>query len=340
MIEIARHVRIFDKDPSDDLVLKRTAAVTAIAEKFLQLQYVTDLLALANDIATGVGSNGFTISETRSVEIEDLVKIGSTAFVREEQRLQLLVLSMLAVLQIIKDVEPGRGGWTKNEVIAIGLWLALSFQVPRSEPRLEALRAELLASGRDLVVRSAEAARVRRQVPDIAVKTADITEIPKLGDAIKNGASKTIDILRTNAALDREEIDLLWWVLSDWSVLFQKSFGSMSVPMVAIASGMEAGRLMRRLPSEAHKHLVLRRITENPTFSLQGVVTSLNDESATLRGLFADNENVKTCPSVFPLLAGIHGNIISGRELSLRDWGGRALLESSVIHISGLTSLV
>jgi hypothetical protein len=25
--------------------------------------------------------------------------------------------------------------------------------------------------------------------------------------------------LRSNAAVDREEIDLLWWVLSDWSSL-------------------------------------------------------------------------------------------------------------------------
>jgi hypothetical protein len=51
MADVATHVRIFDPDPSDDLVTKRTAVVKDLAAKLVNDRDIDALIAVADGIA-------------------------------------------------------------------------------------------------------------------------------------------------------------------------------------------------------------------------------------------------------------------------------------------------
>lgn len=333
MTDIARHIRIFEKDPSDDLVQKRATVIKTVAEKFKKPKYVTDLLELANDIATAISSDGFALSDARTTELEGLIKAESPAFVRDGEGLQILVCAMLAALEVIGESAASNHGWSQAEWIAAGVWSALSYQNASKKPRLEALRSELLTASRGLVLQASASARVRQTVPDLVLKAAENVEVNKLPDAIKSAASKTVESLRTNAALDREEIDLLWWALSDWSSLFDESYSALPHVTATVAAGVEAGQLMRRFPSESHKHLALRHIHSKQKLGLQALVDELGKNAEAITNPIADNASVERFPAVFPLLTGLRGKVALDKTLTLREWGVRAFLESSILHV-------
>ena len=55
----------------------------------------------------------------------------------------------LAALQLLDAAPSSTANLLARDVLAIGLWSALSFQKPRSERRLEALRVGLLQKARE-----------------------------------------------------------------------------------------------------------------------------------------------------------------------------------------------
>jgi hypothetical protein len=233
---------------------------------------------------------------------------------------------------------------SRADILAIGLWSALSFQSPRTEAKIESLRSELLDAGRDLALRSAESSRKRAAVSDYALKMAEHEAEGWAGfdKHFKPEFKRIVGALRSNAALDREELDVLWWVLEDWSELLNRRFSTNSTAASAIASGIEAGRLLRRLPSETHKHLVLRNVLEDATLSMTELLKALEPEAPKLAGAHAENEVLSSCPSIFPLLSRIASNQFRGsaskEKRQLSEWAVRALLESAILRLAAAHS--
>jgi hypothetical protein len=339
MPDIARHVKTFDKNPSDDLVTKRSNAVALLTEKYKKLKAVNELLRLVEDTLAGLESQSFGLPSARVDEIEAAIKADSPAFDRENEELQLLVCLMLALLELIHSSTPGSFLWTTHEAIAVGLWLGLSFQAPLTETRLEALRVELLQASQKLICQSAETSRARTLVPDVAIKVTDAADTAKLGSAINTGTNMAIGVLRSNASLDREELDLLWWALGDWSQLQNQHYAELNVATTAITAGVEAARILRRLPAESHKQLVLRRVHGKETLTLRQLTEALNGSLQPIRALYSSNAYVSSYPRIFKLLAGITSAIHLDGERSLRDWGSRALLEAAVIQVAETTTV-
>lgn len=339
MPDIARYVKIFDKNPSDDLVTKRSNAVVLLTEQYKKLKTISELLQLVEDTLAGLESQRFELPSVRVDQIEAAIKVDSPAFDREDKELEVLVCLVLALLELIKTSTPGTVLWTTHEAIAVGLWLGLSFQAPLTETRFEALRVELLQAAQELIARSAETSRSRTLVPDVAIKLTDVADAAKVGSAINTGTNKSVSILRANASLDREELDLLWWALGDWSELQNQHYAQLSVATAALTAGVEAARILRRLPAEAHKQLVLRRVHGTESFTLAQLLEALAGSLDPIRTLYAGNAYVSSYPRTFKLLAGITaGNQVEG-ERSLRDWGWRALLEAAVIQVAETTTV-
>jgi hypothetical protein len=339
-MDIAQHIRIFDKMPTDELVEKRTTAINSLAEKYQEVSTVGDLFQLAADFTKGVAKGG-GLPEPRIAEIEAAIRETSGSFVRQGQELQVLTCGLLAILKLLAEAKPTSGEWTRRDVLALGLWSGLGFQVPRTEERLEGLRSELLVAARNLALGSTANARKRQQVPAVTLKMPEAYDATNIGNAIQNGAAGAIDALRTNAALDREEIDLLWWVLSGWSKSAEKMFSNMSEPAAVVVAGLEAGSIVRRIPGEAHKHLILRLLTQDKTISMQEILESVKEEREKIATLFANNPLLAGRESLFPLVSAFvawkaGGKGAAARALELSDWAARALLESSILHVGQL----
>lgn len=344
-INIAAHVRIFDQDPEDDLVVKRTAAINALAGRFGKKSSALAILQWANDLAMAVEWKGSQLSDLLSREIEAAIRKPSDAFVAEGQGLQMTVCGLLGVLQTLDTAQPSSGTLVVSDVLAVGLWSALSFQTPRTEPRIEALRSEVLGKARDLVLASATSSRKRQRIPE-----PEITEPKEFNGAgvtqsVKTGFKATIDALTSNAAIDREEIDLLWWVLGDRSESLGRRFSSdQSTAALSVAAGLEAGCILRRMPGDAHRHLVLRNLAGQGSLSLSELLKAIGDDRAALSKRYGDDQTVTACPAVFPLITalctGSASHVRSKSKHSLSDWAARALLESAAHHVTSYTPSV
>jgi hypothetical protein len=346
MSHVATYIRIFASDPSDDLVEKRTAAIGEIAGIFRGRRNVADLLQTANDLAVAVQQDG-KLSPALTATIEDAIRKKSTAFVAEGHDLEMLVCGMAGALQAVSgNAALSHGRVSITDVLSFGLWSALSFQKPRPEEKLEQLRGELLKAAHSHCTAVARDSRQRVQVSDpefveAAKKKEGEQETPFGASAVKDGLTLFKDAiadLRSNAAVDREEIDLLWWVLSDWSSLLGRPFSDSKagIAAAAVASGFEVGRMIRRAPAQAHRHLVLRNVKAGKDLSLQDLLTAIGADRQALAPTEAQTY-ISQCPAVFPLSAALQAGVASDPRAEdkrpLSEWAVRALLESSTAHL-------
>jgi hypothetical protein len=197
----------------------------------------------------------------------------------------------------------------------------------------------LLQQCQRVVLTRAEAARKRIKVPDVRFDEPEELTANNIGEAFKKGLKDTFDALTVNAAIDREEIDLLWWVLADWSKLLDARFSSSKkLVSVAIASGLEVGKMLRSMPVDAHRHLALRHISNADPISLVDLITELGDDIQKLAAPYMSNAVLIACPNIFPLLTALTSEEASGKEAeikySLHDWAARAMLESAALHVT------
>jgi len=340
MTTIATHIRIFDAEPTDDLVTKRTVAIGQISEALKKQTSVDELLQTANDLARAVEHKG-VFSETLGKEIEEAIAKSAVSFVAEKNGTQMVTCGMLGALQAI-DANPGNSSnLLISDVLALGLWSALGFQKPSTNAKLEALRTELLNKAHGVVLKRASLSRKRMDVPDMKFAApADGSEPVSVDTSFADATRATVEALRANAAVDREELDLLWWVLSDRSELLKRHLSTEKNSTTrAIASGIEAGHLLRRMPSEAHLHLVLRNVgADDATSSLTDVIKAVADDRQALVAPYGGQQIVLACPAVFPLLNGLRNGTSSDghakQKRSLEDWAARALLESSILQVT------
>lgn len=341
MTDIATHVRIFDADPEDDLVAKRAAAIKDLATRHLKSREVRLIFQTGNDLALAVETKT-KVPEALRDEVEAAVRdAGAEAFVASEQPLQVTVCGLLGALHALEGARPASGEVTTSTVLAVGLWSALSFQTPRAEPKLEALRAELMKIAREHVIACATSSRVRLNVPDPNIPVAEPFDAGAVAKSVTTGLKSVLGALRSNAAIDREEIDLLWWVLGDWSDILERRFsGRPDSIATALASGIEVGRMLRRMPGDAHRNLTLRQINSAASLSLAEVLSGLGNEREPMAALYSGNTMVTSCPAVFPLLtalttgSAVHAKNKSKRKVS--EWAERALLESAALHVTSL----
>jgi len=338
MTDIAAHIRIFDSTPTDDLVEKRTASLKDIQSIFTKKNTAPELFQVANNLACIINKEVDKVEDLVK-KIETAIRNKSKAFSAEGQELQLSVCAQLAAIQLMETTPIETDKIQCADVIAIGLWSALTFQAPQSAAKLESLRLELLQQCQRIVRARAEAARKRIQVPNASFKEPEEFNATKVGDAFKEGLEETINALRINAAIDREEIDLLWWVLAGWSKLLDRRFSSsQSQASIAVASGLEVGKMLRSMPVEAHFHLALRHVNDAQNISLIDLLIALGDDIQKLAASYIGNPIIEACPEIFPLLTALTSRTASKKDAkikhSLHDWAARAMLESAALHVT------
>jgi len=339
MTDIASHIRIIEASPTDDFVEKRQAAIGAMAKQFKTRSTFVDILGLADGLAAAIAPKG-KLPDELATQVETTLRVASPSFVLEGHLLEARVCALLGAVSYLASATPGGGAASRSDVLALGLWSALSFQKPLAEAKLERLRVELLGLARGLAVKAAENSRQRAPVPDGDFAPAEADGWAGVEKKWKTGPLKTLDALRLNAALDREEIDLLWWVLADWSAVFQEKLSSMDQRLSPLVASWEIAQLLKRMPAEAHTHLVLRLVQDGNKENLTDLIAELGDKRVALAQQIVGDAIVVSCPHVFPLLNALTNpaSKIAGDKEARRpaDWASRALLESGLLRMSKL----
>lgn len=340
MDDIAEHIRIFEPNPDDDFVTKREAAIKVVATKLGKKRNFNELLALADDVSTAL----FDLEVSDSPICDEMVealKAKSPSFSPIENTLQIAVCAALAVLRLIRGAAPADGRVTTPVFLGFAIWSGLSHRKPIKDQKLENLRGAILDTARELTLESATLARERDEIPELKMPARPAAEEEDTTSADFNAAAKeTIGALKSNAALDREELDLLWWVLGNWSDIAQNKVDTLPELSRAIISGIEVSEMLRRVPGDAHRHLVIRAINEDKEITLKKVLTELGAMKDSLANHFSSESKIAENKAVLPLLNAIcadqTGSSFGSEKLKVSDWGSRALVEGALLRMINL----
>lgn len=336
MSTLANHMRITGLQVTNEDVDSRKAGVTLLKAAWGKINAVDKIFMKAAAVAAALGGDG-TPAEALGKEVEMAVQKKASAFLCTERPLEVGIVGGMVATEIMAAA-PVTSGWQIADVWAAALWLALGFQPPLAHVKREALRLSVLQTARDRSIAGAEKARERVTVPDFGAVSLTAGEEQKLPDAVKAAAGPTIDALRRNAALDREELDFLWWAQLRRSRLLKRPLDSIDETARVVAAGIEGAAYLRRMPSDVHREIVLRTIVANPAVPLAGVLAALGPDRQTLGARYASGLPAGGA-ILFPLVNAIVTGTVEGSpagaeiERSAEEWGSRALLEAALLKM-------
>ena len=336
MDNISVHMRITGLTPSNEDVDSRRSAASHLATSWGKIKDVGEIFKKVAAIAEALGNDG-TPPTNLGDEIQTAVQKNASAFLYSERPLEVGVCAGMAAISILKQ-PVGTHGWTIPDVYSNALWSTLSFQPPLAEEKRENLRREVLELARQRSLDSANKARERVTVIDPIDLVVTIDEENKATTNFRKAAQDSIEALRRNAALDREELDFLWWVQLNRSRLLDHPFAGIAEATRLVASGIEAAQHLRRLPAEVHRDVVLRTVEENPELDLTELIAEIGGNRAALVGHFSDSTALSH-PTIFPLLHALSTGAVSGDGAAVKgkasEWGARALLETALARMMG-----
>lgn len=329
MKTMAEYALIFGTEANDDWVQKRTAAAVAIQE-WLQEQPPS----FAARVAASLGSTFANVAlvDEIAANCASLIQGQAPSFVRSATHgdMQIQVVLAVAVAELIGE-EPVESGWSVATTMAIVLWSTLAFQERVKEEKLERLRQHLLEVGRKHVLEAAAATRRRHPIPPVGAIGIDQDSQAgaRVNNAFKRAAEPVITALQENAALDREELDFLWWLLSEHSEMLDIPLSSLAPLVRAVVCGLEVADKIHQVPGHAHRRIALRGIGESKDQSVQDVIAAIG----TYRAQIAEAMPVPPgLEAALPLLRAIADPSAPTLDLRLNayDWGARALLEGAI----------
>lgn len=334
MENIAVHMRISGVTITDDDVNSRRTAAASLATKWVKERNVSTILSKAADVADALGSDGSS-SSALGDEVQKAIQKKAPSFLCEERPLEVGVCAGMAIVSILSS-NPGAGGWTTQDVYAAAIWSALAYQPALEAERRETLRREVLDAAVTWATTAAEKARERSSVPDPSAVEIVIGENNAVTNNFQEVIGRTVEALRRNSALDREELDFLWWAQLGRSRLLHRQLSAIVEPTRIVSAGIEGARMLRRLPCEIHRELVLRTLEQDPKLDLAEILTTIGDDRGPLSTPFIESSVVKY-PVVFPFLYAL----ITGEtnkpgatvKRHVSEWGARALLEAGLARM-------
>lgn len=343
MDNIPLYMRMTGMSVSNDDVDSRRAAAASLAAKWGKVKEVRPIVAKAAAIAAALGGPPGA-PQALIDEVEAAVQTHASAFLAQDRPLEIGICAGVAVMTVLAGAH-GTSGWNIADVYAAALWLALSAQAPLSDEKREALRSEVLEAARARSLSAADKARERHPVPDPNELTISVSTDGVYSANLKKTIAATVEALRRNAVLDREELDFVWWIQLNRSKILNRPLATIHEPIRLVAAGVEGAAYLRRLPADAHRDLVLRTAEADPTLTLKELVEAAGSDAEVLAAAVGHGDIAAATPSVFPLMCTLRqgtapaplGDI--GQAATI--WGARALLEAVLLRqMSEGTSLV
>ena len=328
------HMRISSLAPTNEDVDARRAAIGELSTKWANITDITAILTTAEAVAGCLGGDGQP-TESFGLEVQEALQNHASAFLYTECPLDVGICSGVAAIAMLSN-QPGTSGWTITDVYAYALWSALSYQPILAEEKREKLRREVLGFAQSFGRASANNARERSAVPDMGDLTVTIAEGGKATTSFKKATTLTVEALRRNAALDREELDFLWWIQLNRSRVLNRAYNSMSEPLRIVTAAIEAATHLRRLPADLHYDLALRTLDADPELTLQELMDALGEDRSHIVAMFK-TARVTSHATIFPLLYGIATGTAdlagASEKRKISEWGGRALLEAGLLRM-------
>lgn len=309
-------LRIADPKPSNEKVGMRTKAAADLVTKLAKKENQSLLLAFLQGSVAGFDNPPFTQESAAVVAlIKHIKEQGGDSTLPADLKENALELRALAGMVVGELLENSLKDGVSDEAMLAALGIsAASLRPAAKDKHLEWMRSELLAQA-GKVLQQGAAQRRQRSTPALS-KLNDI-ELPEEEDEEEGGHWKEVlpairaalSEAKAQALIDREEIDMLWWMFAGFSEIEQKPLAKLSPSAAAFTAGVELGRRCLLPPSLSATAMVERAATSGRKATALAAITL--DDAATewtealLDGLSPGDEKGKSavnhCPALLPL---------------------------------------
>ncbi|WP_234086912.1 GTPase-associated system all-helical protein GASH [Azonexus sp. R2A61] len=340
MNDVASLVRIFNPSPDDDYVDKRTKAIADLAEKFRASRVPKKFWEYADGIATALSTG--TMPDALAEMVESSIKEFSSSFTRNDNELQMLVCALAAAYNVLSECKPSSNGYTSAEIFTVTLLSALSGPMTVLAPKLEECKNALIEAADAAVAAAADKQRERKAVPDFDVALEEGEATSELAKKINAALNKVLQPLRSNAILDREELNLLWWAIGDWSTIGNSRISSMSTAQALLLSSFETANRLRRIPATAHVYVALAKIRANEEVGFSELRNAAFEYRTQLEEHDKKFVEALKYPRAFPLLCGLFDNVdtpFSEQQLPAIEWAKRLMVEIGTVRLTNSHSV-
>jgi hypothetical protein len=301
-------LRIADAKPSDEKVRKRQESATNLVNKIVTDGGQDSLLAFLQGVVSGFDKSPFTQDSPAVVVLIKAIKDLDATLPQDvkENAVELRAVAGIVVGELLTHQSEGTP--TDQAVMAaLSLRSALSLRAAATDKHIRWMLATLLeASDKVLPL----AARHRRQHGNVALQQLEEMTEPAddtaVWEAIVPVVKSALQEVNSQAAVDREEIETLWWMFAAYSEVEHKHLANLSSSAAAFCSGLELAQRALLPPSSSAVAMVARAVESGRKPAALGSI-SLQDATADwsesmLSGLAPTDGSLDDSLSHFPAL--------------------------------------
>lgn len=302
-------LRIADPQPSNEKVRLRTKSATELVATLAIKENTPLLMALLQGVVAGFDSPVFT-QDSPGVRL--LIKaIKDHDALPEDLKENALELRAVAGMAIGELLEKSS---SSDAAILSALAISAASLRPVEKDKHIRWMCEVLLAAANKGLQLEAAKRRQRGTPALEqLNDIELAEENTEGDeqwrqvlpAVKSALLEA----NAQAAIDREEIETLWWMFTGFSEIGQKPLAKLSPSASAFAAGVELGRRALLPPSQSAIAMVERVVESGRKASTLALITledAIKDWTPAMLNSLASadakcDNTVSQCPALLPL---------------------------------------
>jgi len=305
--KLADWYRIAEHKPDDSTIEKRKSAILEVVKTIEE----SDDLSLLGGLVSLVVSGEIVRRDSHQPIIDTMM----SSLCKYQPSLPTDPFANLATLRACASVAAGEiihlpdGDTDKRtglDVLGSSLMVsAIGLRPPPKERTLQKVLSELLSISESTLRIVANTIRQRRSASDELANLEAETEIKKIAAIIKS----VVVAQEQQTSIDREELELLWWMRGGYSSILNKPIVKLDVPNAAVICAIELADRCLIPPPESVSEMVLELVSKDRSIQqmkdldldhfVKGIDPSLPSH------LTIPNDEVKMftldCPVIFPL---------------------------------------
>jgi GTPase-associated system helical domain len=298
--------RIVSATPNSEAVEARTNAAAELVAELSQHERGT-LFAMAQGIARDF--HGFP---TEADTIEWLLRIlkkhdPAVSENLSENKLELRCIAAITFGELLfrSKEEPTQGA----TIAAAAFVSAMNLRPLPTQRYIRAMLEELSKLAQEVLEVAADTRRKRVALNPLQDKELAVADLPTAKAAISRLEGQIIE-LEENAAMDREEISLFWFIATGFSRTKKKPFAGLPVSVAAVHAALEVYRFVL-IPPALNCFEILAALVENkrkakdlkpiPLSDHLTMWTAAEEPSAIAAASSSDADLASEFPAVFPI---------------------------------------
>jgi hypothetical protein len=252
-------LRTADPQPTDEKIRKRKQAAQDLLPQLKKNPRI--LLDFVQGTVAGFNSTPFTQESAAVALLIQTIKTGDETLPHDlkENSVELRAVAAIVVGELLADEVEGEASDDPISA-ALSLRSALSVRPAAGEKHIKWM-IETLLSASDDVLRSAAQLSRKRGTPALEhLERLKETAPTDLWAAVVPAMRSALQEATTQAAIDREELETLWWMFTGYSKVAKKPLVELSPSEAAFCSGIELAERALLPPSPSAIEMVKRAV--------------------------------------------------------------------------------